>query len=399
MSQEPVIKVENVFKVFGPNPEKAIKMTEEGVSKADVMAETGSAVGVYDASFDVYEGETVVVMGLSGSGKSTLLRCLNRLHEPSQGKVTIEGTDVTALNESDLRAFRQKKFGMIFQRFALLPHRTVLDNVAFGLELQKVPYAERIEQAEKTLSLVGLDGWGNSFAGELSGGMQQRVGIARALAVDPDILLMDEAFSALDPLIRSDMQDELMALQDRLKKTTLFITHDLDEALKVGDRIVLMKDGKIVQIGTPEDILKDPATRYVERFVENVNRTNFMTAEDVMVRPATVTYGKDGPKTALHVMREHGVSSVFILDKGRRLKGFARAEKVREEVDRKGDKLDPVLEEYIDYVVPPEKPLPDILPIMVDNRYPVAVVDEERKLLGMIVKGSVIAGITEGREE
>lgn len=396
MSSEPIIKVKDVYKVFGPKPQEAVKLSEEGMSKQDVLAETGSAVGVYKANFEVYEGETLVIMGLSGSGKSTLLRCLNRLHEPTSGTVTIEGTDVTALSKKELRAFRQKMFGMVFQRFALLPHRTVLENVAFGLELADVPKEERLAKAAETLKLVGLDGWGEYYARELSGGMQQRVGIARALAVDPDILLMDEAFSALDPLIRTDMQDELMSLQSRVKKTIIFITHDLDEALKIGDRIVLMKDGKIVQIGTPEEILNDPATKYVERFVENVNRTNFMSAKDVMVKPATVTYDKDGPKTALHTMAEHGVSSVFVVDRERKLKGIVMAEAARKLANDGNKSLEDIIEEYIEYKVYPDKPLSEILPIMVDNRYPVAVVDEDNLLKGMIVRGSVIAGISEG---
>lgn len=395
MKKEPIIKVENVDKVFGPRPEEAMRLFEAGESKQDVFKKTRSAVGVYQASFDVQRGETLVIMGLSGSGKSTLLRCLNRLHNPTSGKVIIESTDVTALDKKALREFRQKKFGMVFQKFALFPHRTVLENAAFGLELQKVDKQTRLQKAAEALKLVGLEGWENSYASELSGGMQQRVGIARALSVDPDILLMDEAFSALDPLIRTDMQDELMDLQNRVQKTIIFITHDLEEALKIGDRIVLMKDGKIVQIGTPEEILNNPASRYVERFVENVNRTNYMTASDVMIRPATITHKKDGPKVALKVMADHNLSSVFVVNRQRNIVGIVLRENAERLVEARKRNLNEIIEKYSKYVVRPDKPLTELLPIMVDNRYPVAVV-ENKKLKGMIVRGSVIAAISEG---
>lgn len=396
MKQKSIIKVENVSKVFGPNPKEAVRLFEEGVSKQEVLKQTRSAVGVYDASFEVKDGETLVIMGLSGSGKSTLLRCLNRLHTPTSGKVIIENTDVTALDKKALRDFRQKKFGMVFQRFALLPHRTVLENIAFGLELQNVPKNERLEKANDAIKLVGLDGWGSSYANELSGGMQQRVGIARALAVDPDILLMDEAFSALDPLIRSDMQDELMELQSSVQKTIIFITHDLDEALKIGDRIILMRDARIVQMGTPDEILNSPATRYVERFVENVNRTNYMTAKDVMTKPATITYGKDGPNVALRAMAEYNLSSVFVLNRYRKIKGLILRENAEKAVEKRETTLDNIIDKYSEYIIKEDKPLTEILPIMVDNRYPVAVVGSDKKLKGMIVRGSVIAAINEG---
>lgn len=391
-----IIEVKGINKIFGPNPKEALQLFEKGESKQDIIKKTRSAVGVYQANFTVEAGETLVIMGLSGSGKSTLLRCLNRLHNPSSGEIIIEGTDITKLNKIELRKFRQKKFGMVFQKFALLPHRTVLENIAFGLELQKVPKEERLKKAAQSLELVGLSGWGNSYASELSGGMQQRVGIARALAVEPEILLMDEAFSALDPLIRSDMQDELMELQDRVQKTIVFITHDLDEALKIGDRIVLMKDGKIVQIGTPDEILNNPASRYVERFVENVNRTQYMSAKDVMVKAATITYGKDGPKVALKVMSDHNLSSVFVVNRQRKIKGIILRENAEQLVEKRKQKLDDAIEEYTKYKVSPDKPLTELLPIMVDNRYPVAVVSEDDKLKGMIVRGSVIAAISEG---
>ncbi len=393
------IKIENIEKIFGENRKEARRLLEKGVVKNEILEKTGCAVGVVDASFEVREGETLVVMGLSGSGKSTLLRCLNRLYEPTAGKVTIDDTDVTALKKEELRKFRQEKFGMVFQGFALLPHKTVLDNAAFGLELQKWELAKRREKAAEALELVGLKGWESHYPGQLSGGMQQRVGIARALAVEPDILLMDEAFSALDPLIRADMQDELLALEDTVKKTIVFITHDLDEALKIGDRIVLMKDARVVQIGTPDDILMRPKTEYVKRFVENVDRSKVLSAKDVMVKASTITYPKDGPRAALRIMKEKGISSIFVVDKGRKFKGIVMADRADSAIDNEEKDLDNILEIYEKYVVSPETPLQEIMPVMTDSRYPVAVVDDERKFQGMIVRGSIIAGLSEGGKD
>ncbi len=388
------VKVENLFKVFGKNSERAMKMLDQGESNDAILEKTGCAVGVVDANFEVYDGETLVVMGLSGSGKSTLLRCINRLYEPTTGKVTIDDTDVTGLNKEELRQLRQKKFGMVFQRFALFPHRTVLQNAAFGLDIQKIDQEKQEEMALQALEQVGLKGWEKAYPSQLSGGMQQRVGLARALAVDPDILLMDEAFSALDPLIRTEMQDELMALEHQVKKTIIFITHDLDEALRLGDRIVLMKSGRIVQVGTNEDILLNPATRYVERFVENVDMTKVLSAKDVMVKPSHVT-SKDGPRTALHVMKERGISSIFITEKDMSLRGIIMADDAKQALDDKATSLESYIMKYDQLVVEPDTPVGDILPMLVDNRYPIAVLNENKKMVGMIVRGSVIAGLAE----
>jgi glycine betaine/proline transport system ATP-binding protein len=392
------IKVKNVYKVFGEHPKKALKMYNDGVSKNDIMEKTGHAIGVVDASFDVYEGEILVVMGLSGSGKSTLLRCINRLYEPTDGKIEIDGIDVTKLDEEGLRRFRQKKFGMVFQKFALFPHKNILQNTAYGLELQRLDKVEREKAANKALEQVGLKGWENSYPEQLSGGMQQRVGLARALAVDPDILLMDEAFSALDPLIRTGMQDELIALQEKVKKTILFITHDLDEALKMGDRIVLMKDGVIVQIGTPEDILINPANDYVAKFLENVDYTKVLTASDVMVKPRAVVYEKDGPRTSLRRMKQNGVSGLFVVDREYHLKGYVTAKNAGKLADKKEKYITSIIENYDKQKVLPDMPVRDLFQVMVDNRYPIAVVDKKNILKGLIVNGSIIAGLAERSE-
>jgi glycine betaine/proline transport system ATP-binding protein len=298
------IKTENLTKIFGPHPEYAYPLLDQGLSKEEIRERTGQAVGLTDASFVVNEGEILVIMGLSGCGKSTLIRCLNRLVEPSRGHVWVDGQDITQFSHKELLELRRHKFGMVFQHFALFPHRSILANAEYGLEIQGVERGTREQKAREALSLVGLEGWENATPAQLSGGMQQRVGLARALAVDPDILLMDEAFSALDPLIRGEMQNELVSLQARVKKTIIFITHDLDEALKIGDRIILMKDGGIVQVGTPEEILTRPADSYVERFVEDVDKSKVLTARAVMMPVRAVAYAGDGPRTALHKMSD-----------------------------------------------------------------------------------------------
>mgnify|MGYP006282631793 CR=1 FL=1 len=283
-----VIEVEGLWKIFGDDPETARRLAkDENRSKAEVKAETGSVIAVNDATFEVEEQEIFVVMGLSGSGKSTLLRCVNRLIEPTFGTVHVRGEDVTAFDDEQLRQIRRTRMSMVFQNFGLFPHRSVLGNVEYGLEVSGMDKEERREKARRTLDLVGLEGYEDSNPSELSGGMQQRVGLARALVNDPEILLMDEAFSALDPLIREEMQNELLALQEQWDPacTILFITHDLDEALKMGDRIAIMKDGRLAQVGTPTEILTDPADAYVESFVQNVDRTRALPVTAVMRDP------------------------------------------------------------------------------------------------------------------
>ncbi len=389
------IRVENLYKIFGRNPEKARKMTIDGLSKDDVLEKTGSAVGVADASFDVYEGETLVIMGLSGSGKSTLLRCLNRIHEPTYGKVFVDGQDITAMDANELRELRRTKFAMVFQSFALFPHRSVQANVEFGLEVQGIEPEVRAQKATEALELVGLSGWEGYYPDALSGGMKQRVGLARALATDPDVLLMDEAFSALDPLIRTDMQDELLALESTVKKTIVFITHDLDEALKMGDRIVLMKDGKIVQIGTSEEILAHPADAYVEKFVENVDMTKVLTAGDIMKKIGHVAFVKDGPRTALHTMREAGLSGIFVVRQNHELVGHVTAERAHDAVKRESRWLEEITSAEEINVIPLDEPIRKIFPLVADSKDPVAVVDGKNVLKGVIVRGAVLAALAE----
>ena len=288
------LKLENVSKIFGPRPKKIIPMVENGVAKEEILAKTGHTVGVYNASMEIMKGETFVIMGLSGSGKSTLIRCLNLLNRPTSGAIYVDGENVVDYNKTQLKYYRQKKIAMVFQHFGLFSHRTVLENIEYGLEIRGMSKAERLAIAQKHLETVGLKGYENQFPDELSGGMRQRVGIARALANDPDILLMDEPFSALDPLIRREMQLELLDIQNRLQKTIIFITHDVNEAFKIGDRVAVMKNGKVEQIGTPEEILDKPASNYISEFIRDIDRSKILQAEHIMTKPYGLVSLKDG---------------------------------------------------------------------------------------------------------
>ena len=278
------IEINNIYKIFGPKPEQVLPMVQDGATKEQVLEETDHTVGLDNVSLSIKKGEIFVCMGLSGSGKSTLIRHINRLIDPTAGQVTVDGVDVLSLDDKEILDFRKKTMSMVFQRFGLFPHKTIIENVAYGLEIQKVPEDQRKEIAQGQIDSVGLQGFENQYPAQLSGGMQQRVGLARALATDPQILLMDEAFSALDPLIRSDMQNQLVDLQSKLKKTIVFITHDLDESLKLGDHIGILNAGRLVQVGRPEDIILNPADDYVKAFVKDVNRSKVLRAKTVMTK-------------------------------------------------------------------------------------------------------------------
>ncbi|WP_106766731.1 quaternary amine ABC transporter ATP-binding protein [Paenibacillus faecalis] len=385
-----ILQVKNVSKLFGPQAEQGIKLLEQGWNKERVAKEKNITVGVNRATFDIKQGEIFVIMGLSGSGKSTLVRLLNRLIEPTSGEILINGQDLRKMNKEQLRSVRRKTISMVFQKFALFPHRTVAENAEYGLEIQKVDKKKRREAALKALELVGLKGWENKMPDELSGGMQQRVGLARALANDPEILLMDEAFSALDPLIRRDMQDELVELQDKMKKTIVFITHDLDEALRIGDRIALMKDGTIEQIGTPEEILTQPANEYVERFVKDVDLSKVLTAAHVMRRPETITTDR-GPRVALELMRERGISNLFVVGRSKRLLGVITAEDAIQ-AHRNNQKLEDIIIKDGPRVGP-DTLLNELFEITSLSKVPLAVVDDADRLLGVIVRGAVLGAL------
>lgn len=386
------VKVEHLTKIFGKKKQQALAMVKEQRSKNEILEKTGATVGVYDVNFEVNEGEIFVIMGLSGSGKSTLIRLLNRLIEPSGGDIYIDGMDVAKMSKEELREVRRHKINMVFQSFGLFPHRTILENTEYGLEVRGVSKEERTAKAEKALENSGLLSFKDQYPDQLSGGMQQRVGLARALANDPEILLMDEAFSALDPLIRREMQDELLELQANVQKTIIFITHDLNEALRIGDRIALMKDGQIMQIGTGEDILTNPANQYVRDFVEDVDRSKVLTAQNIMVPALTTNIEIDGPSVALNRMRKEEVSMLLAVDKRRHLKGSLTAESARE-----ARKNNLTLKEVIDKNVKKidkDMLVTDIFNLIYDSPTPLAVVENDR-LIGVVIRGSVIEALAE----
>ncbi|MBO1264697.1 glycine betaine/L-proline ABC transporter ATP-binding protein [Proteiniclasticum sp. SCR006] len=386
------IEVRDLTKIFGKHPKQGVRMLKEGKSKDEILKETGMTVGVNRVSFDVEAGEVFVIMGLSGSGKSTLIRLVNRLIEPSNGTILIDGEDISKMDKKQLMETRRKKLGMVFQNFGLFPHRTIQENTGYGLEVQKKDKSVIAEKSRQALELVGLKGYEDQYPNQLSGGMQQRVGLARALANDPDILLMDEAFSALDPLIRKGMQDELLDLQQKMQKTILFITHDLDEALKIGDRIALMKDGVIVQIGTPEEIMTNPADDYVEKFVEDVDRSKVFTAGNVMIRPETIQLGKAGPRVALQRMKQAGISSVYVTKNNNELYGIVTAEAAAEAIKNGVKDLGEIVDTNVP-TVSQDVALIDLFDKIHNTQIPMAVT-EDGILKGIIVRGAVLAALS-----
>ncbi|MGH0589378.1 quaternary amine ABC transporter ATP-binding protein [Bacillus mycoides] len=394
--KETKLRVENVTKVFGKNPSKGIALLKEGKSKAAILKETGMNIGVNQAKFDVYAGEIFVIMGLSGSGKSTLVRMLNQLIKPTSGHIYIDGEDIATMGKESLRKVRRNKMSMVFQKFALFPHRTVLQNVAYGLEIQKVSKEERETKALESLKLVGLENNKDSYPEQLSGGMQQRVGIARALTNNPDVLLMDESFSALDPIIRKEMQNELLELQDKMKKTIIFITHDLDEALRIGDRIALMKDGEIVQIGTPEEIMVSPANEFVEQFVADVNLGKVLTSESIMKRPETLLIDR-GPRVALQIMKNASVSSVYVVNKKHEFLGVLTADNASKAVKKQVPIADLLVTDippvYLDTL------LEEMYIKMVKAKLPLPVLDDKHRLRGIIKRESIIQALAGNIEE
>lgn len=385
------LEVKSLYKIFGDQPEKAFKLLAKGHDRASILQKTGQTLGVQDVNLAIDEGEIFVVMGLSGSGKSTLVRLFNRLIEPTRGQVLIDGEDISAISDSELRQVRRKKISMVFQSFALMPHLSVLENTAFGLELAGVPLAERQQSARQALHQVGLGQWTDAFPDALSGGMKQRVGLARALANDPDILLMDEAFSALDPLIRTEMQDELLKLQASQQRTIVFISHDLDEAMRIGDRIAIMQDGQLVQVGTPDEILNQPANDYVRAFFRGVDLANVFSARDVASRkqmPLIKKHTTDGPGNALRQLKEQEREFGYVVDRRRRFIGVVSVESLGQAVRAKGS-----LEQAL---------LADIQPILADTALnelisqvaaapcQVPVVEEDGTYLGLISKANLL---------
>ncbi len=387
------ISIRGLTKIFGRRQAEALALLGQGKSKDEILAATRATVGIHDVGFDVQRGEIFVVMGLSGSGKSTLVRCLNRLIRPTQGSVFIGGDDVTAMGEKELRELRLHRVSMVFQQFALLPHLSVRDNVAYGLRVRGMRPAERTEKSDEMLRWVGLTEWGDNSLDELSGGMQQRVGLARALATDPDVLLMDEPFSALDPLIRRDMQDELSELHAGLSKTIVFITHDLDEALKLGDRIAVMKDGLVHQIGSPEEILRTPATDYVAEFVDGVNPWAVITAEHVMDPVTAVVLVSEGPRVALRRMRRDNLSSIFVVDSNRRLLGLLTADNAAKAREADSSDIGQYMETDVQSVGP-DLTLEELVPLGAQAEHPLPVVAADGRVRGVVVRSTILHGLT-----
>ena len=394
-----LISVKNIYKIFGPHPKKALALLEKGTTKSDILKHTGCTVAINEANFDIEKGETFVIMGLSGSGKSTMIRCLNRLIEPTKGEIYIDKTDILQMNKEELRSIRRHKMSMVFQHFGLLPHRSVVANVEFGLEVSGVEKNIRREKALQTIELVGLHGFENSKISELSGGMQQRVGLARALANEPEILLMDEAFSALDPLIRAQMQDELIELQAKMHKTIIFITHDLDEALKLGDRIAILgQEGRIRQIGTPEEILSDPADDYIESFIQSVDKTKIITVQAIIRRHPTIIHPKDGPGTALRLMEKNNIDFIFVTDYNRQLQGLITVDEVAELVKKHVKDIHSIIKKDI-YTTSKDTAISDLLGTAISSKYPIAVINEDNVYLGVVYKNAIVAELNQNIDE
>ncbi|MBT9370099.1 glycine betaine/L-proline ABC transporter ATP-binding protein ProV [Rhizobium sp. CSW-27] len=388
----PKISLKSVFKVFGERPEKALELYRSGKSKAEVHAETGNSIGVLDASFDVYPGEIFVIMGLSGSGKSTLLRLLNRLIDPTSGSIAIDGEDITRMSRRELIELRRRDISMVFQSFALLPNRTVLNNAAFGLEVAGMGDAERHRKARAALEAVGLAGYADSRPDQLSGGMKQRVGLARALASEPTILLMDEAFSALDPLIRTEMQDELVRLQSEHSRTIVFVSHDLDEAMRIGDRICIMQDGAVIQVGTPDEIVMNPANDYIRSFFRNVDVSQVFKAGDVARQTQVTIIERQGVSAAaaLERMKNYDRDYAIILGRDKTYHGMVSQASLIEKVRARD--ADPYRSAFIRDVeaIPADEPLSNVLGRVASSPWPVPVVDQRNRYVGSISKSALL---------
>lgn len=389
---ERIFLLEHVSKLYGGDQEQAAELLQQGANKAEVFQKTGCTAALWDVSLEVRKGQIFVIIGLSGSGKSTLLRCLNRLLEPTGGAIYYRGENILDYDGAALREYRRHKLAMVFQSFALMSHRNVLSNVAYPLEIQGVPKEERERRARKYLQMVGLKNSETVSCDSLSGGMRQRVGIARALCSDAEILLMDEPFSALDPLVRSDMQFELLRIQRKLGKTVIFITHDMDEAFKLGDRVAIMRDGRVVQNATPVAMSKNPQDEYVKKFIESADKTKVLTAEDIMIHPGSLIRCCDTPEYALKEMRLQEVSSVYVVDNCLHLLGvLSLTDALAAHAEKRS------ISESMVKELPRVKlatPVVEIIPLAAETPYPIAVVDEDGMLQGLVTKASVLSSMT-----
>ncbi|WP_312074012.1 glycine betaine/L-proline ABC transporter ATP-binding protein ProV [Atlantibacter sp.] len=388
------LEIKNLYKIFGENPQRAFKYIDKGLSKEQILEKTGLSLGVINASLAIEEGEIFVIMGLSGSGKSTMVRLLNRLIEPTRGQVLIDGEDIAKISDTRLSEVRKKKIAMVFQSFALMPHMTVLNNTAFGMELAGVGLQERQEKALDALRQVGLDNYAHAYPDELSGGMRQRVGLARALAINPDILLMDEAFSALDPLIRSEMQDELVKLQAKHQRTIVFISHDLDEAMRIGDRIAIMQNGEVVQIGTPDEILNNPANDYVRTFFRGVDISQVFSAKDIARRTPHGLIRKTpgfGPRSALKLLQDEDREFGYVLERGQKFVGIVSIDSLKAALAMGAGLDDALLDSPA--AVDAQTPLSELLSVVGQAPCAVPVVGDEGQYVGIISKGVLLQAL------
>lgn len=386
-----IIETKSLSKLYGTRREEAMELLGQGMEKAEVLKKTGVTTALYDINLQIPRGKIFVVIGLSGSGKSTLVRCFNRLHRPTSGSVTFDGVDLLKLNKQELREFRRRKMAMVFQSFGLMSHRNVLGNVAYGLEVSGMGREEREKRAREAIALVGLAGWEESMIGSLSGGMRQRVGLARALANDPEVLLMDEPFSALDPLVRNDMQFELLSIQRKLGKTVIFITHDIDEAFHLGDTVAIMRDGRLIQVDTPEGMSTRPADDYVRRFIDSADKSKVLSVRNIMITPVSLIKPGDGIDHALRLMRKNAISSVYVVDGQMKLQGILT---LADAMRAKRENLD--LTEMIIKDVPSaglDASVEEIMPLSAESPYPLAVLDEGGRLQGIVTKASVLSSL------
>ena len=394
MEQKPneiIIQAKNVSKLYGANRTEAAKMMKEGSNKDEVQKKTGVTVALWDVNLNIRRGEIFVIIGLSGSGKSTMVRCFNRINRPTSGQILLYGDDIAAMNKKQILELRRKRISMIFQSFGLMNHRDVMGNVAYGLEVRGVPREEREKKAQEVISMVGLDGWERQSCDSLSGGMRQRVGIARALASDPEVLLMDEPFSALDPLVRRDMQFELLSIQRKLEKTVIFITHDIDEAFKLGDMVAIMRDGKVIQIDTPERMSAKPADDYVRKFIDSADKSKILSVKNIMITPSCLVKTGDGADFAISEMRKNATSSAFVVDDRLQLKGIISIQMAIQILHEKKTIADGMETDVL--TTTSDTMVSDIMEMAAETPYPIAVVDEKNRLTGIVTKSSVLSSL------
>ncbi|MCF2672842.1 quaternary amine ABC transporter ATP-binding protein [Fusobacterium varium] len=383
-----ILSVKNLTKLYGLNKNEAVKMLKVGAEKNEVFKKTGVTSAIWDMSFDVKQGEIFVIIGLSGSGKSTVIRCLNRLHNPTSGTILFDGKDIGKFSQKELTDFRRNKISMVFQNFGLMSHRDVISNIEYGLEIKGISKEEREKKAMEVLKMVGLEGLEHANINSLSGGMKQRVGIARALANDPEILLMDEPFSALDPLVRSDMQFELLSIQKKLKKTIIFITHDINEAFKLGDKVAIMKDSRLIQLDTPENMSANPADDYVRQFIDSADKTKVISVKQIMFNPSCIIRLKEGAGIAIREMKSNRVSSAYVIDNHMKFLGIITIDNALKCRNENG-----FLSDYIFNEIPTTSSdalINDILPIAANTKFPIAVIDNG-ELMGIVSKASILS--------